>query len=155
MGVRLIIEGRYKGASRRGLARRAAAMLRALQMADYELSILLTNDDQIRILNRMYRKKDRPTDVLAFAQREGKGGDLAGRLLGDVVISIPTARRQAEARGTDLTSELTALVAHGLLHLLGWDHDTPSKDRKMRREARRLCGAAAAPEHRRAGGRPG
>jgi probable rRNA maturation factor len=119
-------------------------------MADYELSIVLTNDDQIRILNRMYRKKDRPTDVLAFAQREGKLGELSGRLLGDVVISVPTARRQAEARGTDLTSELTELVAHGLLHLLGWDHDTPSKDRRMRRETRRLCGAAVAPQHRRA-----
>ena len=144
MGVRLVIEGRYKGASRRGLARRALAMLRTLQMADYELSILLTNDDQIRILNRMYRKKDRPTDVLAFAQREGRLGARAGRLLGDIVISIPTARRQAEERGMDLTSELTELLAHGLLHLLGWDHDTPSKERRMRRETERLCGAAAA-----------
>jgi probable rRNA maturation factor len=148
VGVRLVIEGRHKGVSRVGLARRARAMLRALQMGDYELSLLLTDDDQIKILNRMYRKKNRPTDVLAFAQREGTLGALAGRLLGDVVISIPTARRQARARGTDLTSELTELVAHGLLHLLGWDHDTPSKDRRMRHETRRLCGAAAAAERR-------
>jgi probable rRNA maturation factor len=112
-------------------------------MADSELSIVLTGDDQMRKLNRIYRNKDRPTDVLAFAQREGEHGDRAGRLLGDVVLSIPTARRQAEAAGRDLGSELTMLLAHGLLHLVGWDHDTPAKDRAMRRETDRLCAAAA------------
>jgi probable rRNA maturation factor len=118
-------------------------MLNAVQMADSELSILLTGDEQIKILNRIYRRKNRPTDVLAFAQREGVLRDRAGRLLGDVVISVPTARRQAQARGADLTLELTVLLAHGLLHLLGWDHDTPSKDRRMRHETTRLCAAAA------------
>jgi rRNA maturation RNase YbeY len=121
-------------------------MLHALQMKDSELSILLTDDYQIALLNRIYRKKNRPTDVLAFAQREGEGGDGA-ILLGDVVVSIPTARRQAEARGADLTSELTNLLAHGLLHLLGWDHDTPSKHRRMSRETDRLCRAAEAAAH--------
>ena len=147
--VRLVIEGRHKGVSKSGFMRRARAMMRELQLADYEVSILLTGDNQIKILNGIYRKKNRPTDVLAFAQREGKFNDLAGRLLGDVVISIPTARRQAEERGTRLTSELTALLAHGLLHLLGWDHDTPTKDRKMRRETGRLCRAASVAAGRR------
>jgi len=114
-----------------------------------ELSIVLTGDDEIATLNRRYRKKDRPTDVLAFAQREGRHGDPAGALLGDVVISVPTAQRQAVARGAGLMSELTFLMAHGLLHLLGWDHDTPAKDRAMRRETKRLC-AAAEPAPRRA-----
>ena len=117
-------------------------MLAAVQMADAELSILLTGDHQIQKLNRLYRKKNRATDVLAFAQREGEHGGLAGSLLGDVVVSIPTARRQAEEAGRDLGSELTMLLAHGLLHLLGWDHETPSKDRRMRRETERLCAAA-------------
>ena len=143
VSVRLVIEGRYKGVSRSVVLRRARAMMRALQMADHELSILLTDDDQIKVLNRVYRKKNRPTDVLAFAQREGPLGARSGHLLGDVVISVPTARRQARARRRGLTSELTALLAHGLLHLIGWDHDTPSKDRRMRRETRRLCDAAA------------
>jgi len=120
-------------------------MLGALQMSDAELSILLTGDDQIRNLNRIYRKKNRSTDVLAFAQREGEHGERAGRLLGDVVVSIPTTRRQAETAGRDLESELTMLLAHGLLHLLGWDHDTASKDRAMRRETERLCVAADTP----------
>jgi probable rRNA maturation factor len=143
--VRLVVEeGPWRGVSRVDVARRARAMLVAVQMADAELSILLTGDDQIQNLNRIYRKKNRPTDVLAFAQREGEHGEHAGRLLGDVVVSVPTTRRQAEAAGRDLGSELTMLLAHGLLHLLGWDHATPAEDRRMRRETDRLCAAAEA-----------
>jgi probable rRNA maturation factor len=143
MPVRLVVEdGPYIGVSGADLARRARAMLDAVQMANSELSILLTGKDQIRELNRLYRKKNRPTDVLSFSQREGELGDRAGRLLGDVVLSVPTARGQADARGCDLVSELTMLLAHGLLHLLGWDHDTPAKHRRMRRETERLCEAA-------------
>ncbi len=113
-------------------------------MSDRELSIVLTGDDQIELLNQVYRQKNRPTDVLAFAQREGPLGDPSGRLLGDVVVSVPTARRQACSRGADVAAEVTMLLAHGLLHLLGWDHDTPAKDRRMRRETARLCLAASA-----------
>jgi probable rRNA maturation factor len=143
MPVRLIVEGGpYAGISRADVARRARAMLDAIQMKDYELSILLTDDAQIRKLNRIYRKKNRPTDVLAFSQHEGKHGDGEDRLLGDVVVSVPTARKQAGSRKRDLVSELTMLLAHGLLHLVGWDHDTPAKDRRMRTETDRLCAAA-------------
>ena len=109
----------------------------------------MTGDAQIAVLNRVYRKKNRPTDVLAFAQREGEHADRSGSLLGDVVLSVETARRQAHARGVPLASELTMLLAHGLLHLVGWDHDTPSKDRRMRRETDRLTAAAEAAEKQR------
>jgi probable rRNA maturation factor len=119
-------------------------MLRAVQMAHAELSIVLTNDDQIQKLNRIYRRKNRPTDVLAFAQREGEAAEHAGSLLGDVVVSIPTARRQAAERGAELGAEVTMLLAHGLLHLLGWDHQTEAADRRMRKETARLCEAAEA-----------
>jgi probable rRNA maturation factor len=143
--VRLFVEdGPWTGISRADVARGARAMLEAVQMVESELSILLTGDDQIQKLNRIYRKKNRPTDVLAFAQREGEHGERAGRLLGDVVVSVPTARRQAAANGRDLSQELTMLLAHGLLHLLGWDHETPANDRRMRRETDRLCAAAEA-----------
>jgi len=118
-------------------------MLRALQLEDSELSVVLTGDDQIQDMNRIYRKKDRPTDVLAFAQGEGEPS-LAAGLLGDVVVSVPTARRQARARGRPLLAEVTMLLAHGLLHLVGWDHETAAKDRRMRREVQRLCRAADA-----------
>jgi probable rRNA maturation factor len=151
--VQVVVEdGPWRGVSRVDIARRARAMLAELQMEDAELSILLTGDEQIRDLNRIYRKTNRSTDVLAFAQREGEHGERAGRLLGDVVVSIPTTRRQAEAAGRPLGAELTMLLAHGLLHLLGWDHDTPPRDRRMRQETDRLCAAADAP--RRARGSP-
>jgi probable rRNA maturation factor len=117
-------------------------MLSAVQMADSELSIVLMNDNQIQELNRFYRRKNRPTDVLAFSQREGPYGARAGALLGDVVVSVPTARRQARARKATLRAELTMLVAHGLLHLLGWDHRTDAEDRRMKSETERLCRAA-------------
>jgi probable rRNA maturation factor len=144
-----MVEGRlHSGLSRADIGRRARAMLVALQMEDSELSILLTSDDQIKKLNQIYRKKNQSTDVLAFSQREGALAHCSGRLLGDVVLSVPTARRQADARGGDLVSELTMLLAHGLLHLLGWDHETPMKDRRMRRETDRLCAAADAAARR-------
>jgi probable rRNA maturation factor len=137
------------------MVRGARAMLEALRMTECELSILLTGDSQIAVLNRVYRKKNRPTDVLAFAQREGEHGDRSGALLGDVVLSVETAKRQAQARGATLASELTMLLAHGLLHLLGWDHETPSKDRRMRRETARLTAAAEAVERPRGRKAPG
>jgi len=127
-------------------------MLGALQIDDAELSIVLTDDAQIRILNRDYRHKDRPTDVLAFAIREGAHGELAGEMLGDVVISLETADRQAREHGHSLREEAVFLLAHGLLHLLGWDHDTKAKDAAMRRESERLCAAAGIPAPAAAGG---
>ena len=83
--------------------------------------------------------------MLAFSQREGAHAVAAGALLGDVIVSVPTARRQASEAGRSIGDELTMLLAHGLLHLLGWDHDTAAKDRKMTRETARLCAAAASP----------
>lgn len=117
-------------------------MLEAIELGDYELSVVLTGDERIHALNRAYRKKDKPTDVLAFAQREGPHGERAGRLLGDVVVSVPTARRQAAEASRDVLSEVLWLLAHGLLHLVGWDHDTPARDKKMRKETARLFDAA-------------
>lgn len=145
MTVRLLVEdGPHPGVSRARVLAWARAMLSVLQLEDAEWSILLTGDDQIKNLNRMYRRKNRPTDVLAFAQREGDHAERADRLLGDVIVSVPTARRQAQSAGKELAAELQMLLAHGLLHLLGWDHDTLARDRRMRRETNRLCRAAVA-----------
>ncbi len=124
-------------------------MLAALRMSEAELSILLCDDETIRALNRDYRKKDRPTDVLAFAMREGEGGDLHPNLLGDVVISLDTARRQAHERDRTIADEVTFLLAHGLLHLLGYDHQTAAEDRIMRARTDALVAAAhPGPPHR-------
>jgi probable rRNA maturation factor len=134
------------------LERRAVAMLALLQLEKAELSLVLSGDEQIRELNKIYRGKDKPTDVLAFPMREGDFGRLhaalPSRLLGDVIVSVPTARRQARTAKREALGEITMLVAHGLLHLLGWDHETPSKDRKMRAETDRLVSAAESVDSR-------
>ena len=123
---------------------RAGRMLAALRLEQAELSILLCDDATIHELNRDYREKDRPTDVLAFAMRDGEYGELAPELLGDVVISLETARRQAAEHGRTTVAEVTYLLAHGLLHLLGYDHQTEEEDRKMRARTDVLCAAAIA-----------
>jgi probable rRNA maturation factor len=146
--IALTIEhGPHRGVARGELLRRIRAMIALLQLQKAEVSFLLTDDNRVHQLNKIYRKKDRPTDVLAFAMREGEFGGLAGEVLGDVIISVPTARRQARDAGKEVLEEVTMLAAHGLLHLLGWDHDTPAKDRRMRAETDRLL-AAAAPRRR-------
>ena len=121
-------------------------MLAKLGQSRSELSILLTDDAGIQALNRDYRKKDKPTDVLAFAQEEGlmMGGAGGPRLLGDVIISLPTAARQARERKRPFLNEVTFLLGHGLLHLLGWDHRTDEEERKMNKKTDVLVAAAAA-----------
>ena len=114
------------------------AMLRALKLPRAELSVLLCDDATIHALNRDYRKKNKSTDVLAFAMREGDDGHLAGDLLGDVIISLETATRQAKERGVVTRDEVMMLLAHGLLHLLGWDHQTDADDQRMRAETDRM-----------------
>jgi len=143
-------QGPHEGLARAELLRRVRAMIRLLQLDKAEVSIVLTNDEHIHQLNKIYRHKDRPTDVLAFAMHEGEFGALAGHVLGDVIVSVETARKQAHARRRPVLDEVTMLLAHGLLHLLGWDHRTDAEDRRMRAETSRLCAAAAKPSPRRA-----
>jgi probable rRNA maturation factor len=120
--------------------RMADAMLTALGLERAELSVLLTDDRTIHRLNAVHRAKDRPTDVLAFPLDE-KSRD-PERVLGDVVISLDTAARQAQSRRRELIAEVRFLLAHGLLHLVGHDHATPAQKRKMDLWARRLVQAA-------------
>jgi probable rRNA maturation factor len=96
-------------------------------------------------LNRDYRGFDQPPDVLSFSMLEGEGARFAGDLLGDLVLSIQTARRQAREAKRPLLDEATMLLAHGLLHLLGWDHRTKVEDARMRKATDALCVAAGAP----------
>jgi probable rRNA maturation factor len=121
------------------IRRRMNAMLTALQLHEAEVSILLTDDKEIKILNRTYRGIDRPTDVLSFSMKEGEAGDVAGEILGDLVISVVRARAQARLGKRPLLDEMTLLFAHGLLHLLGWDHRTKAEDRRMRGKCDELC----------------
>jgi probable rRNA maturation factor len=122
-------------------------MLAALDLAKAELSVALTNDEEIHELNRVFRHKDRPTDVLAFAMREGEivgaGGDAhSPEILGDVVISVETAREQAKKRRRPLEAEVRMLLAHGVLHLIGYDHQNDRDEALMSAKTRVLCRAA-------------
>lgn len=110
-------------------------MLTHLHQEDAELSVLLTDDRRIHELNLAHRGKDRPTDVLAFPlMTEGESEEVGGtRLLGDVIISLDTAGKQARGRGSSLMDEVVFLLAHGLLHLLGYDHQTDAQDVEMTR----------------------
>jgi probable rRNA maturation factor len=122
-------------------------MLSLLELDSAELSIALTDDREIHELNRSFRQRDKPTDVLAFAMREGEGPPRDARseseMLGDVVVSVDTARRQAARRGRSLANEVRVLLAHGLLHLLGYDHRTDAEARRMGTKTRQLSRAAA------------
>lgn len=93
--------------------------------ADAEVSVVMVDDTAIQALNRDYRGKDAPTDVLSFAQQEGEElvDACEAPVLGDIVISLERAAEQAESFGHSLQRELTFLLVHGLLHLAGYDHD--------------------------------
>ena len=97
-------------------------VLESLGFEEAELSVLLVSDRRIQQLNRQYLGRNRPTDVLAFAQWEGGGKRLHPGWLGDVVISAETAHGQAARQGGGLNRELDLLLVHGILHLLGFDH---------------------------------
>jgi probable rRNA maturation factor len=103
------------------------------------------DDAAIARLNADYRGTPRPTDVLSFSQIEGAGPE-GGHLLGDVVISVETARRQARERGRPLDEEVAALLVHGVLHLLGYDHERSAAGaRAMFAREREVAAAAGLP----------
>lgn len=129
---------KYKILSRT-LKQRAQKILDELDLGTSELSILVVNDARIRKLNAQYRGKDCPTDVLSFQQDAGGIGDASHSLLGDVVVSAETASRQAGEHDLSLDEELILLIIHGILHLLGWDHDqSPQEEKKMRQKTKQL-----------------
>ena len=137
LGVVLLNRQRRRRVSPARLRRVLRGAASALKVGG-EVSLVLAGDALLHRLNRDYRGKDRPTDVLSFP---GDGGE-AG--LGDIVISVPTAERNARALGRTLGQELDVLALHGLLHVLGHDHETDdgTMDRLERRLRTRLLGHA-------------
>ena len=103
-----------------------------------EVGVTFLDDATIQELNRDYRDKDRPTDVLSFALNEGDEPEIVDapeeELLGDILISLETTARQAEEYGHSLERELAYLTVHGMLHLLGYDHEEPADQAEMRLE---------------------
>jgi probable rRNA maturation factor len=126
------------------LRRRAARVLRALDLEGAELSIRLVDDAEIAVLNERHRGRRGPTDVLSFSLCEGPHAARRGELLGDVVISLDTAARQARRARRPLEREVLRLLVHGALHLIGHDHVRAGERRRMRAEERRLLRAVSA-----------
>jgi len=133
----LVTVGRAPSAAHvRAWTRGLLSKARAKRVA---LSVVLCGDARMRALNRTWRRKDRPTDVLsfpAFEASESRAAARRGEFLGDLVIDVPCAARQARRRGHPLGREVQILLAHGLLHLLGYDHETD--DGTMLRLQRRI-----------------
>jgi len=113
-------------------------LCRHLQIQRYHFTVVLSNDQAIRELNRRFRRINRPTDVLSFPSSLGaqKGEPFDNSSLGDMIVSVETAYRQAIQQGHSLARELDILFIHGLLHLLGYDHETDQG--QMRRKERLL-----------------
>lgn len=133
----------------------ALRVLRNFPKRTGNVSILLTDDGEIRALNRRFRGLDRPTDVLSFplAGTTAEGADY----LGDIVVSVETAARRAREVGWATGDEIRFLVLHGLLHLLGYDHETDGgvMDRLQARIARRVLGREVPPHRTAPAARPG
>jgi probable rRNA maturation factor len=126
----------------RGLERVARRLLEAAGAADASLSLSFVGDVAIRRLNRRHRGLDRATDVLSFSLGAAASGSAPAEwMLGDVVISLDAAERQAAAYDASLDAELRRLLIHGVLHLLGHDHERPRQAAAMRAEERRLATA--------------
>lgn len=121
-----------KGKFRKDLLRKEIErILISLGLEGVELSVLLTDDGEIKDLNRTYRGRDKPTDVLSFPMGDRIGDRL---LLGDVVVSLDTARRRAEETGSPLERVVLNLLIHGIIHLLGYDHERGGEEERRFRE---------------------
>jgi probable rRNA maturation factor len=113
----------------RKLKTTALKILQLVEQDESELSVALIGNAEMRKLNAKFRNKDYPTDVLSFPVEEGLPG--AVRLLGDVIISVDKARQQAKERRRSLDEEMVTLLIHGVLHLLGYDHERSPKDARI------------------------
>ena len=148
MSIYLRDDVKAGGVDARRLKRDARKLLGAVGEQSSTLSISLVNDREIAILNREHRGKNKPTDVLSFPLDPSTSSGQANvpeRLLGDIVISVDTATRQAAEYDALLQNEINRLLIHGILHVLGYDHEEPAQRRTMEAEERRLAGVIGMP----------
>ena len=141
MAVSISSKGRVDRVPKNKLKRLAERVLISLGWKEIEFGIYLVDDRTIQDLNFRYRQKDAPTDVLAFplecpSLQTEEGGP--PRMLGEVVISVETAERQSEERGRTFHGEMAVLLIHGVLHLVGFDHEEALGKRRMKRKEREL-----------------
>ena len=124
---------------RRKIGAAARRILKTLGYEGYELTVVLVDDREITRLNRQYFRRNRPTNVISFPMMDGSSVSLRARMLGDVVISAETAKRDAEEVGKKGEDEILFLLIHGILHLVGFDHEETKKERlRMETKEREL-----------------
>ncbi|MBW2452268.1 MAG: rRNA maturation RNase YbeY [Deltaproteobacteria bacterium] len=136
--VKIAIENRQKKVKikKSPLRKVAQTILNVSGCPDALLSVLIVDDAAIQEINRDYLHKDQPTNVISFAMQEGDGAGIQPQLLGDVVISAETAERDAAEAQVTTEEELYFLLLHGILHLLGYDHERGSKADAQRMRSR-------------------
>jgi rRNA maturation RNase YbeY len=142
MPVEIAHLGAGKKLPSRRLGKIAEAILTIVGQSEAELSLALIGNAEMKKLNAQYRRKDYPTDVLSFPL-EGKLPS-TNRLLGEVIISVEMARQQAKKRGRTTDEEMVTLLIHGIVHLLGYDHERSAKDARVMKRLenkvyRQLC----------------
>ena len=125
---------------RRKLRGTVSRILKFLDYTDKEISIVFTDDESIKILNQQYLGKNKTTNVISFSLREGEYGDINPQILGDVVISLDTAQKDALKNNLSFEEEIDFLLIHGILHLLGYNHENTSRDEtiKMKQKEKEL-----------------
>lgn len=128
--MEVLIDNRQKKykISRTTVQQKATDILNALDYHDAELSILIVDDPQIAILNKKYLRRNGPTNVIAFPMRTEQFSNINPELLGDVVISIETAEKEGKSIGISMEERFTQLLVHGILHLLGYDHEKSEQE---------------------------
>ena len=135
---------------RRKIGAAARRILNRLGYKGYELTVVLVDDREITRLNRRYFGRNRPTNVISFPMMEGTPLSLQAKILGDVIISADTARRDAEEVGKRAGEEILFLLIHGILHLAGYDHEGRKKERlEMEAKEKDLFSRLADPSRRR------
>jgi probable rRNA maturation factor len=145
--IEIFIEEEFRGVVNGGWVKKIVRQVLKVErvVPPYEVSLVFTDSETVKQLNRDYRGVDEPTDVLAFSMLPQKGTDSSFALppdgvtrLGEVIISYPQAVAQAKEQGHSPERELALLVIHGILHLLGYDHEEPEEESKMRQREREL-----------------
>jgi len=132
--IRLSVNQEQIAINRRRIRKAAEEILNGLGFTDAELSIVIVDDAEMARLNMQYRQVSTTTDVLAFSMREGEFGNILPELLGDVVISAPTAQTMSRQDHRPLAAVLDVLLVHGILHLLGYDHEQGAEEARRMEE---------------------
>ena len=113
---------------KRKIRRTIMLLLKSVNCADKEISLSFVNDEIIQQLNNQYLNKDKPTNVLSFSLQEGEFNNINPNVLGDIVISVDTAARDASKSKLLFEQEIVFLIIHGILHLLGYNHENTTKE---------------------------